>query len=297
MLHPRRALVVLASVTAVMVGYAPAAFARSAPSEAPSRAGRAGGMPSSLRVQSTPPTSAASVLGYWLVASDGGIFGFGDATFHGSTGSMHLNRPIVGIAATPSGKGYWLVASDGGIFGFGDATFHGSTGGLSLNSAIVGMISTAPVSIVPAPATKLAFTAQPSASTGGSSFASQPVVTVEDALGAKVTGNTSAITLALTTPGGATFACTANPVTAVASVASFSGCKIDRAGAYTLTATDGSLTAAVSSTVTITVGAGAKLAFTTQPSGAVNNVNLGTQPAVSVLDAGGNVVTTRSSRH
>ena len=54
--------------------------------------------------------------GYWLVASDGGIFAFGDAVFYGSTGGMHLNAPIVGMAPTPDGAGYWLVASDGGIF-------------------------------------------------------------------------------------------------------------------------------------------------------------------------------------
>ena len=68
-----------------------------------------------------------SGAGYWLVASDGGIFNFGDAKFHGSTGAIRLNQPIVGMAATPSGAGYWLVASDGGIFNFGDAKFHGST--------------------------------------------------------------------------------------------------------------------------------------------------------------------------
>jgi hypothetical protein len=37
-----------------------------------------------------------------------------------------LNRPVMGIAATPSGAGYWLVAADGGIFTFGDAPFAGS---------------------------------------------------------------------------------------------------------------------------------------------------------------------------
>ena len=63
--------------------------------------------------------------GYWLVASDGGIFTFGDAGFSGSTGSIRLNRPVVGMAATPTGAGYWLVASDGGIFTFGDAGFSG----------------------------------------------------------------------------------------------------------------------------------------------------------------------------
>ncbi len=69
--------------------------------------------------------------GYWLVAADGGIFSFGNAIFHGSTGNLQLNRPIVGMATSPDGQGYWLVASDGGVFAFGDAGFHGSaTAGL-----------------------------------------------------------------------------------------------------------------------------------------------------------------------
>ena len=59
--------------------------------------------------------------GYWMVASDGGIFSFGDAQFSGSEGGAQLNKPIVGMAATPDGKGYWLVAADGGVFSFGDA--------------------------------------------------------------------------------------------------------------------------------------------------------------------------------
>ena len=39
--------------------------------------------------------------GYWLVASDGGVFAYGDATFHGSTGNLTLNKSIVGIVVTP----------------------------------------------------------------------------------------------------------------------------------------------------------------------------------------------------
>ena len=65
--------------------------------------------------------------GYWLVASDGGVFSYGDAAFYGSTGNVHLNRPIVGLTATRDQQGYWLVASDGGVFSFGDAAFYGST--------------------------------------------------------------------------------------------------------------------------------------------------------------------------
>ncbi|MGO8871759.1 MAG: hypothetical protein ACLQPH_10235 [Acidimicrobiales bacterium] len=81
----------------------------------------------------------ASGNGYWEVASDGGIFSFGDAGFHGSMGGTPLNQPIVGMASTPDGNGYWEVASDGGIFSFGDAGFHGSMGGTRLNQPIVGM--------------------------------------------------------------------------------------------------------------------------------------------------------------
>jgi hypothetical protein len=77
--------------------------------------------------------------GYHLVASDGGIFSYGDAGFYGSAGAITLNKPIVGMASTPDGKGYWLVASDGGIFAYGDAAFYGSTGAMTLNKPIVGM--------------------------------------------------------------------------------------------------------------------------------------------------------------
>jgi hypothetical protein len=80
--------------------------------------------------------------GYWLVASDGGLFAFGDAAFQGSMGGKHLNNPVVGMAATSDGRGYWLVASDGGLFAFGDARFHGSMGGRHLNAPVVAVAPT-----------------------------------------------------------------------------------------------------------------------------------------------------------
>jgi hypothetical protein len=77
--------------------------------------------------------------GYWMAASDGGVFSFGDAAFYGSTGAIRLNNPVVAMAATPDGKGYWMAASDGGVFNFGDAGFLGSEGGAHLISPVVAL--------------------------------------------------------------------------------------------------------------------------------------------------------------
>jgi hypothetical protein len=75
--------------------------------------------------------------GYWQLASDGGVFAFGNAGFYGSMGGKPLAKPVVAMAAKRTGKGYWLTASDGGVFAFGDAGFHGSMGGKPLNQPVV----------------------------------------------------------------------------------------------------------------------------------------------------------------
>jgi Tol biopolymer transport system component len=84
------------------------------------------------------PGGPITGLGYRFVAGDGGVFNF-DMHNHGSMGATKLNKPIVGMASTPTNNGYWMVATDGGIFSFGDAAFQGSTGDIRLNSPIVGM--------------------------------------------------------------------------------------------------------------------------------------------------------------
>jgi CSLREA domain-containing protein len=80
--------------------------------------------------------------GYWEVASDGGIFSFGAASFFGSMGGIPLNQPVVGMASTPDARGYWEAAADGGLFAFGDAAFFGSMGDRPLNQPVVGLAST-----------------------------------------------------------------------------------------------------------------------------------------------------------
>jgi len=89
-----------------------------------------------------PPTPEA---GYWMVGSDGGVFGFGDAGYVGSLPALGVKvADIVGMVSTADGKGYWMVGRDGGVFGFGDAAYVGSLPALSVKvSDIVGMVSTA----------------------------------------------------------------------------------------------------------------------------------------------------------
>ena len=82
-------------------------------------------------------TGTTGADGYRMVAADGGIFTFGDRTFHGSTGNLVLNKPIVGGATDISDfDGYWIVASDGGVFTF-NAEFYGSLAGQTLPAPAV----------------------------------------------------------------------------------------------------------------------------------------------------------------
>ena len=78
--------------------------------------------------------------GYLLVTGGGGVFGFGDARFHGTVAAWHKAH-VVAIAETGNGGGYWLACASGQVFSFGDARFHGSPGG-QLSTAIVAMAAT-----------------------------------------------------------------------------------------------------------------------------------------------------------
>ena len=59
--------------------------------------------------------ATASGDGYWLAASDGGIFSFGNAIFRGSAVGERSEGQVVGMAADPASGGYWILRSDGGI--------------------------------------------------------------------------------------------------------------------------------------------------------------------------------------
>ncbi len=93
------------------------------------------------KVPVAPPTEIPFGVGYWLGASEAGVFTFGSATFHGSSPNLHLNAPVVGMASTPEG-GYWLVGADGGVYAYDGALFFGSLGANPPAAHIVGMAAT-----------------------------------------------------------------------------------------------------------------------------------------------------------
>ena len=104
--------------------------------------------------QATVPVTGfaptADGRGYWMVATDGSLYTFGDAPNYGSLrdigltpppvtvngyippSTVGLSIPLANVSAfvrTPDGGGYWFTSLNGGVFSFGDAQFHGSVPG------------------------------------------------------------------------------------------------------------------------------------------------------------------------
>jgi hypothetical protein len=72
---------------------------------------------------------SADGAGYFMVASDGGVFAFGDAKFEGSCpGIGGCSGAAVAVMPDASGNGYWLVTATGQVYAFGDANNHGAPG-------------------------------------------------------------------------------------------------------------------------------------------------------------------------
>ncbi len=70
---------------------------------------------------------SADGAGYFMVASDGGVFAFGDARFAGSCpGIGGCAGPAVAVMPDATGNGYWLVTATGNVYAFGDAPYLGA---------------------------------------------------------------------------------------------------------------------------------------------------------------------------
>ena len=141
----------------------------------------AGGGPSAGTGPVPPGSQPPNRSGYWLVAGDGAVFGFGEAFDHGdgSRGSVDLEPTPAGhgywvlhsdgtvrsfgdaarlgdvdlktlskeeepasLSATRTGRGYWVFTDRGRAIPFGDAAFHGDVSNVKLNGPVLGSVAT-----------------------------------------------------------------------------------------------------------------------------------------------------------
>jgi L-ascorbate metabolism protein UlaG (beta-lactamase superfamily) len=66
--------------------------------------------------------SSTDGKGYFMVAADGGVFAFGDATYEGSCPSLGgCFGAAVALLPDATGNGYWIVTQLGAVYEFGDA--------------------------------------------------------------------------------------------------------------------------------------------------------------------------------
>jgi RHS repeat-associated protein len=158
-------------------------------------------------------------------------------------------------------------------------------------------VNTANLLVSEGSASQLVFNTTPSGGTGGTAFGTQPSVDVKDSGGNPASGDVTLSIAAGTGTPGATLHCASNPEAPNgAGRATFGGCKIDKAGlGYRLTATVAGTVTVTSDAFDVAVGSAAKIAFTAQPGGGAGGEAWEHQPAVSIEDAGGNLVSTSSA--
>jgi hypothetical protein len=97
------------------------------------------GLPNSLAAPIVGMVPSIDDGGYFMVASDGGVFAFGDAHFAGSCpGIGGCSGAAVAVMPDASGNGYWLVTASGTVYTFGDAGYYGAPGntGSPVTSAV-----------------------------------------------------------------------------------------------------------------------------------------------------------------
>ncbi|HZN91382.1 MAG TPA: invasin domain 3-containing protein, partial [Myxococcales bacterium] len=210
-----------------------------------------------------------------------------------TTGTAVVTLALMGTGTL---SGSTSVAASGGIATFSNLSIDRAQSGATLvatASMFTGATSQA-FNILPGAANRLAFSTQPSNVASGAAIAPAVQVTVQDALGNTVTGDTRTVALGMgNNPGGATLSGTTS-VSAVAGVATFNNVSLDKAGSgYTLIASAAGVSSAVSAGFNVTAGPASKLAFITQPPASVaSNATFAAAVQVAIQDAAGNTIPT-----
>ncbi len=219
----------------------------------------------------------------------------------GNVVTTDTSQVTIGTATVPIGGAVGTLSSARAVSGvatFSKLAFNlAGSYSLKATDAKLTAATSAAFAITPGTAAKVAFASNPTAAVAGAKIAPAITVQVLDAFGNVVTTDTSNVKVDIsdgTDGNGATLAGTAT-IAAVKGVATFSDLNITTAGAYRLTATDGSLTSSLSNTFKISPAAAAKLAFDQGPR-AITAGDTFDAITVDVEDKFGNLVTTDASK-
>ncbi|MGA3068008.1 MAG: hypothetical protein ABSF29_14280, partial [Tepidisphaeraceae bacterium] len=214
---------------------------------------------------------------------------------YGNIVTTDNSNVTVTVATGPGSlQGTLTVAASAGVATFDNVNLD-TAGSYTLTGTDDSLTSATSSSFTvnPAAATKLAFTQQPVNVQPGDAISPAVTVSVEDQYGNVVTTDSSDVAISLSSgpgPLGGTLEATSS-----SGVATFSDLTLDQTGSYTLTATDGSLTSAISDGFTVGTAVASRLEFIQQPTDATAAAEIAPPITVEVVDQYGNLVTTDDS--
>jgi hypothetical protein len=214
----------------------------------------------------------------------------------GNRVSIGTYSVVLGIASNPGSgtlSGTPQVSSTGGRATFADVSINNAGAGYTLSASSSGLSAATSSSfdIIVGTATKLAFLAQPTSTTGGMPIGPAVTVEIQDAGGNRVTDATNGVTIGIgANPNSGTLSGTTT-VAAASGLATFSTLTIDSAGiGYAFTASAAGLVGAASTAFNVIVGPPAQLAFRIHPTTTAGGAIITPAIQVEVRDAGGNHV-------
>jgi hypothetical protein len=250
------------------------------------------GAASQLAFTTQPPSSSPA----------GGPFGVAVAVQDAAGNTVTTSTASISLALSGGTSGAALsgtptVQATNGVATFSGLAVNKVGTGYQLNATATGLTgaSSSAFAITAGAPAQLVFTQQPQNGTANINLA--PVaVTVQDALGNVVTGDSHSVSLTIASGPGGFDPSSTTTVAFANGVATFSNLILNTAGNYTLQANDaadGNLTV-VSNAFTIAPGTAAKLIFTAQPADVTAGNALGSV-AVTEYDASNNVVPDNST--
>ena len=172
----------------------------------------------------------------------------------GNVVTSNTSTVTIAVASGPGGftsGSTTSVAAASGVATFSNLVLD-SVGNYTLAVSDSGLTraTTGTISVNPGAANKLVVKQTPSTGTAGQALGAL-TVSVEDAVGNVLTGNTSTVTIAVASGPGGLISTSTTSVAAVSGVATFSNLVLDTSGSYTLTVSDSGLTGATTGTISV----------------------------------------------